>query len=372
MRTRDDVDRVRRVVEERCQTIGRKVALVVNYDDFLIDAAVADTYAAMVRYMETHYYTTASRYTTSAFLRLKLGEALSRRRVAPHIFETAEEAHAFVEPHGTQWKNTPVNSQARDVLGLIRSAGNPEYWQMTPAQARDWHNRKSGLLDVQAEDGVQGRGSRDPRRRRRHSRCASIRRASPRMLFRCWSGCTVADTWSAASTATMRFAARWLCRPIASSCRSTTGSRPSTSFLPGVLDSFVALTWVGRHAEEIGADPARIAVGGDSAGANLAAVCAILARDGGFPPLVFQLLVYPRTAPHEELQSHHDFAEGYLLTRKTILWFHNHYLRDDEDRTGFSLSRRSSARTCRDCRRRWSSSASAIRCATTASRTPSA
>jgi propionate CoA-transferase len=87
---------VRRVVEERCQTIGKKVALVVNYDNFLIDAAVSDTYAAMVRYMETHYYTTASRYTTSAFLRLKLGEALARRRVAPHIFETADEAHAFV------------------------------------------------------------------------------------------------------------------------------------------------------------------------------------------------------------------------------------------------------------------------------------
>jgi propionate CoA-transferase len=96
VRNRDDVDRVRRVVEERCQTIGRKVALVVNYDNFLIDATVADTYAAMVRYMETHYYVTASRYSTSAFLRLKLGEALARRRVAAHIFETADEANAYV------------------------------------------------------------------------------------------------------------------------------------------------------------------------------------------------------------------------------------------------------------------------------------
>jgi propionate CoA-transferase len=96
VKTRDDVDRVRRVVEELCQKVGKKVALVVNYDNFEIDAAVADTYAAMIRYMETHYYTTASRYTTSAFLRLKLGEALARRRVAPHIFETADEAHAFV------------------------------------------------------------------------------------------------------------------------------------------------------------------------------------------------------------------------------------------------------------------------------------
>ncbi len=99
VKNRDDVDRVRRVIEEKIQAIGRKVALVANYDQFLIDAAVADTYAAMVRYLETHYYTTASRYTTSAFLRLKLGEALARRRVKPHIFENRDDAHAFVAEH---------------------------------------------------------------------------------------------------------------------------------------------------------------------------------------------------------------------------------------------------------------------------------
>lgn len=97
VRTRDDVDRVRRAVEDRCRSHGRKVALVVNYDGCSIDAAVADTYAAMVRYMEANYYTTATRYTTSAFMRMKLGEALARRRVAPHIFETAAEARAFLD-----------------------------------------------------------------------------------------------------------------------------------------------------------------------------------------------------------------------------------------------------------------------------------
>jgi propionate CoA-transferase len=96
VKTRDDVDRVRRVIEERAQEIGKKFALVVNYDGFMIDASVSDTYAAMVRYMEMHYYTTAVRYTTSAFMRMKLGEALGRRRVSAHIFETSEEAHAHV------------------------------------------------------------------------------------------------------------------------------------------------------------------------------------------------------------------------------------------------------------------------------------
>lgn len=123
----DDVDRVRRVIEERCQTIGRKVALVVNYDNFLIDAAVADTYAAMVRYMETRYYTTASRYTTSAFLRLKLGEALAKRRVAPHIFETGEEAHAFVEIESktTRKKSKPLEPADSTP---IRQVGERDRW----------------------------------------------------------------------------------------------------------------------------------------------------------------------------------------------------------------------------------------------------
>ena len=96
VKTRDDVDRVRRVIEERVHTIGHKVAFVANYTGLHIDPSVVDTYAAMVRYLETNYYTTASRYTTSAFMRVKLGEAMSRRQVAPHIFETREEAHAFV------------------------------------------------------------------------------------------------------------------------------------------------------------------------------------------------------------------------------------------------------------------------------------
>jgi propionate CoA-transferase len=100
LRTRDDVDRWRRVLEERLQRIGRKVRAVVNYDGFVVDPAVTDTYAAMVRYIDTHYYAAVSRYSTSAFMRVKLGEALTRRSVAPHIFESAAEAHASVQLQG--------------------------------------------------------------------------------------------------------------------------------------------------------------------------------------------------------------------------------------------------------------------------------
>ena len=96
IRTRDDVDRVRRAVEAACEKVGHKVALVANYDNCRIDPHVADTHAAMVRYLQLHYYTTATRYSTSAFLRAKLGEALNRRHVSPQIFESGQDAGAFM------------------------------------------------------------------------------------------------------------------------------------------------------------------------------------------------------------------------------------------------------------------------------------
>ncbi|MGO9170536.1 MAG: acyl CoA:acetate/3-ketoacid CoA transferase [Rhodomicrobium sp.] len=92
LRAKKDVDAIRAAVEERCQAIGRKVAVIVNYDSFEIDEAVVDAYGAMVRELSDKYYTHVTRYTTSAFLRMKLGDALSGRGLSPHIFETQREA----------------------------------------------------------------------------------------------------------------------------------------------------------------------------------------------------------------------------------------------------------------------------------------
>jgi propionate CoA-transferase len=95
VRSTDDVDLVRREVEARCKAIGRKVVLVVNYDGFYLDPAVSDAYFSMITYMQQRYYSSASRYTTSAFMRLKLGAGLAERNLAPHVFETWAEAQAF-------------------------------------------------------------------------------------------------------------------------------------------------------------------------------------------------------------------------------------------------------------------------------------
>ena len=95
VKTVEDVDLVRREVERSCRGIGKPVALVANYDGFYLDPGVSDTYFSMIAYLEQRYYSSASRYSTSAFMRLKLGEGLSERNVAPHIFETQEDAQQF-------------------------------------------------------------------------------------------------------------------------------------------------------------------------------------------------------------------------------------------------------------------------------------
>ena len=89
VRTAQDVDEIRRAVEGRCRAIGRRVAAVVNYDNFRLDPELVDAYAAMVRHLEDRHYTRVARYTGSAFLRLKLGRALERAGVKPHLFESA-------------------------------------------------------------------------------------------------------------------------------------------------------------------------------------------------------------------------------------------------------------------------------------------
>ena len=96
VRTTDDVELVRREVEGRCRVIGHRIAVVVNYDSFTLDPAVSDAFFSTITYLQQRYYTSASRYTTSAFMRLKLGASLAERALAPHVFETLPEAQAFM------------------------------------------------------------------------------------------------------------------------------------------------------------------------------------------------------------------------------------------------------------------------------------
>ncbi len=93
-------------------------------------------------------------------------------------------------------------------------------------------------------------------------------------------------------------------------------------------DCFAVLRWLAEKGGELGGDPERIAVAGDSAGGNLAAVVALMARDRGGPALRHQLLVYPVTDHCFETASYLENAEGYLLTTRMMRWFWGHYLED--------------------------------------------
>jgi propionate CoA-transferase len=93
VRSREDVEAIGQAVEQRIGPLGRKVFAIVNYENFSLRPEAVDTYSDMVRDLTQRFYIDVTRYTTSAFLRLKLGQALNQRGVAPHIFESADEAH---------------------------------------------------------------------------------------------------------------------------------------------------------------------------------------------------------------------------------------------------------------------------------------
>ena len=106
---------------------------------------------------------------------------------------------------------------------------------------------------------------------------------------------------------------------------------PEHKFPAAQDDAWDAVQWVARSGADVGLDPTRIAIGGDSAGGTLSAVCAILARDAGLK-LALQLLFYPGTAGHQDTHSHHRFAKGFVLEEPHITYFFEQYIRSAADR----------------------------------------
>lgn len=106
---------------------------------------------------------------------------------------------------------------------------------------------------------------------------------------------------------------------------------PEYPFPAAVQDSYAATEWVAAHGAELNGDPARIAVGGDSAGGNLAAVVALVAREQGGPALRYQLLIYPVTDYGFDTLSYRQNGTGYMLSRADMEWYWKHYLASEAD-----------------------------------------
>lgn len=128
------------------------------------------------------------------------------------------------------------------------------------------------------------------------------------------------------------------CRALANASQCVVASvnyrlSPETKFPGPSEDCYAATRWLAEHAEAIGANGRFLAVAGDSAGGNLAAVVALMARDRGAPKINYQLLIYPVTAPARgtEFASYQENADGYLLTKASMEWFWDHYLASPDD-----------------------------------------
>jgi len=113
---------------------------------------------------------------------------------------------------------------------------------------------------------------------------------------------------------------------------------PEVKYPVPLDDCETALRWLVEHAKDLGIDPAKVAVGGDSAGGNLAAGLAIRIRDKGGPKIAYQLLIYPATDRSVGRDSQREFASGFGLSRSNMQWFWDCYLRETADRVNPEVS----------------------------------
>jgi acetyl esterase len=218
------------------------------------------------------------------------------------------------------------------VLDMIRVAGRPPFETLSPAEAREAYAASRKVLQLPPEDVAE---SRDvsiagplgdiPLRLYRPAGTAAVERL-PALVYYHGGGWLLGDLDSHDGVC-RRFANAARCRVISVDYRMA----PEHRFPAAVDDCAAATRWVVAQADTLGVDATKIAVGGDSAGGNLAAVMALMARDGDLPPLVFQLLIYPATDMMMTTVSSQGIGPGVPLTSATMKWFIDYYMRDAAD-----------------------------------------
>lgn len=213
------------------------------------------------------------------------------------------------------------------LLENIRRANRPAFHSMTPQQARRSYDAAAEMLEfpraaLARVDDLRipcGDGTQLPARLYANAH-SQAQEALAVLLYFHGGGFTIGSLETHDS----------LCRQLALRSGAAVIAldyrlAPEHRFPVAVDDAWAALRWLANHAAALGLDATRIAVGGDSAGATLAAVSAIHARDIGLP-LRLQLLITPGTAARADTPSHRAFAHGYLLEAEHIAWFFDQYI----------------------------------------------
>ena len=218
-----------------------------------------------------------------------------------------------------------LDPQAKALLDFIALAGRIPYSQITPPLARAQYvelcrrTRKPGEWPVDATD-ITLPGPGGALRARIYRPRAAGAATLPALVYFHGGGWCIGDIDTHDPA----------CRQLAEQAGWAVLSldyrlAPEHRFPAAVEDCVAAVEFAAREGRRLGLDPARLAVGGDSAGGNLAAVAALAARDAGIA-LKGQVLLYPATDFAGGTQSHEDYADGFLLTRESVAWFSGNYV----------------------------------------------
>lgn len=232
-----------------------------------------------------------------------------------------------------------LDPDAQLVLDMIKAAGRPPFEQLSPDEARQAYMNSRRLLQPDAEGVAESRDTTVPgphgpvpvRLYRPAGTAASD--VLPALIYYHGGGWLLGGLDSH-DVVCRRFANAARCRVVSVDYRMA----PEDKFPAAVDDCAAATQWAVDSAATLGIDTAKIAVGGDSAGGNLAAVMALMARDGTLPPVVFQLLIYPATDMAMTSVSSQAIREGVPLTSATMKWFIDHYMRTKADEIDWRAS----------------------------------
>ena len=211
-------------------------------------------------------------------------------------------------------------------------------WSLSPDQARAAFKKfcqfagPEGVPIGKVED-IETTGTEVPVKLRIYTPVAAGSEGLPAILFYHGGGFVIGDL-DAYDALCRSLANESGCRVVAVDYRLA----PEHKFPAAVDDAFSALKWVEAHASDIGIDANRIAVAGDSAGANLAAVMTQMVKEKGGPKIGFQLLIYPIASMNGQTRSQQQFGAGYFLDLATVDWFRAHYVPQGVDIADVRLS----------------------------------
>ncbi|GJM14492.1 MAG: acetylhydrolase [Pseudohongiella sp.] len=229
-----------------------------------------------------------------------------------------------------------LDPQAKLLLERIEAANAPNYEEVSPEQARIMYDKASEVLkgpnpDMHSieESSAPGVAGDIPLRIYR----PNAKRDLPLLVFYHGGGYVIGSLDSH-DIVCRGISLQAECVVIAVDYRLA----PEHKYPAAVEDAWSALEWIAQNSDSLGFDAARIAVGGDSAGGNLATVVSLMARDKGLPSLCLQLLIYPGTDLECGYPSHDSFGSDYRLTKSLIGWFMDNYFTPDDNRSHWQAS----------------------------------